>query len=268
MLKQLLHFDTVDGIQSYDSILKIYHCYNTKLNINKPLTNIKEISLKSLEMPLFFNNIRSANNSNLFLFNFTYGVYNNISIGITIPELNYISISSLLTALNNKINISLALYAGVSINLTLTNTYYITINHNCSLLTIGKSILINNILGFNTGNYTTATITTTNFYCLNVDNYINFYITNLNSGSDTNVNGRLLTFKIPLNAVNGQILYLGESNTFIQTISITDPFYVFNSMNLMILDRFGFPINGGNAHFSFTLGISYDKQTERLKFNR
>jgi hypothetical protein len=56
MLKQLLHFDTVDGIQSYDSILKIYHCYNTKLNINKPLTNIKEISLKSLEMPLFFNN--------------------------------------------------------------------------------------------------------------------------------------------------------------------------------------------------------------------
>ena len=56
MLKQLLHFDTVDGIQSYDSILKIYHCYNTKLNINKPLTNIKEISLKSLEIPLFFNN--------------------------------------------------------------------------------------------------------------------------------------------------------------------------------------------------------------------
>ena len=101
---------------------------------------------------------------------------------------------------------------------------------------------------------------------MNVDNYINFYITNLNSGSDTNVNGRLLTFKIPLNAVNGQILYLGESNTFIQTISITDPFYVLNSMNIMVLDRFGFPINGGNAHFSFTLGINYDKQIERLKF--
>ena len=224
--------------------------------------------MKIFRNALFSNNIRSANNSNLFLFNFTYGSYNNISIGLTIPELNYISITSLLTALNNKINISLALYAGVSINLTLTNTYYITINHNCSSLTIGKSILINNILGFNTGDYTTATITTTNFYCLNVDNYINFYITNLNSGSDTNVNGRLLTFKIPLNAVNGQILYLGECNTFIQTISITDPFYVLNSMNLMILDRFGFPINGGNAHFSFTLGISYDKQTERLKFNR
>jgi hypothetical protein len=32
----------------------------------------------------------------------------------------------------------------------------------------------------------------------------------------------------------------------------------------MILDRFGFPINGGNAYFSFTLGISYDKINERF----
>lgn len=266
MLKTLLHFDTVDGVQAYDSILKTYHCYNTKININKPLTNIKEISLKSLEMPLFFNNIRNANNSNLFHFSFTYGPYNTFSIGFTILESNYISISSLLSVINNQINTSLSSYSGVSIVLSLTNTYYITITHNCSLLTLGKCILINNILGFNSGEYTTPSITTTNFYCLNVDNYINFYITNLNSGSDTNVNGRLLTFKIPLNAVNGQILYLGESNTFIQTISITDPFYILNSMNIMVLDRFGFPINGGNAHFSFTLGINYDKQIERLKF--
>ena len=265
MLKTLLHFDSIDGIPTYDSILKTYHCYNTKININKSLTNIKEISLKSLEMPLFFNNVRSANNSNLFYFSFNYGSYNNISIGLTIPELNYISISSLLTALNNQIIISLTSYPGINIVLLSTNTYFITITHNCSLLVLGKCILINNILGFDSGNYTTPTITTTNFYCLNVDNYINFYITNLNSGSDTNVNGRLLPFKIPLNAVNGQILYLGECNTFIQTISITDPFYVLSSMNIMILDRFGFPINGGNAHFSFTLGINYDKQIERLK---
>ena len=56
--------------------------------------------------------------------------------------------------------------------------------------------MINNILGFNTGTYTGTTITTNNFYCMNIDNYINLYITNLNSGSDTNANGRLLTFKI------------------------------------------------------------------------
>jgi hypothetical protein len=92
------------------------------------------------------------------------------------------------------------------------------------------------------------------------------YITNLHSGSDTNANGRLLTFKIILPQVNGNILFLGESNTFIQTISITDPYFVLNSLNIIILDRFGFPINGGNANFSFTLGINYEKQIERLKY--
>ena len=37
-------------------------------------------------MPLFFNNIRSSNNSNLFSFYFTYSSYNNISIGVIIQE--------------------------------------------------------------------------------------------------------------------------------------------------------------------------------------
>ena len=265
-LKQLLHFDTVDGIKNYDPILKSYHCYNTNLLINKPLTNIKEISLKSLEFPIFFNNIRSSNSSNYLILSFTYGSFNNISIGCFIPELNYISISSLLLAINTSISSSLSSYAGVSIIFSVVNTYYISISTNCTNITLIKGILINNILGFNIGSYSTSIITTNNFYCLNIDNYINLYITNLNSGSDTNVNGRLLTFKIILDGVNGQILYLGESNTFTQTISIIDPFYVLSSINIMILDRFGFPINGGNSYFSFTLGVNYDKPIERLKY--
>ena len=88
------------------------------------------------------------------------------------------------------------------------------------------------------------------------------YITNLSGADSTNVNGRLLSFKIILPQTNGNILYLGESNTFIQTISITDPKFVLTSMNIMILDRFGFPINGGNAHYSFTLGIVCDNPKE------
>ena len=56
MIKTLLYFDSIDGIQNYDTILKSYHCYNTNILINKPISNIKEISLKSIEMPLFFNN--------------------------------------------------------------------------------------------------------------------------------------------------------------------------------------------------------------------
>ena len=75
MIKTLLHFDSIDGIQNYDTILKTYHCYNTNILINKPISNIKEISLKSIEMPLFFNNIRNSNNSALFSFKFNYGSY-------------------------------------------------------------------------------------------------------------------------------------------------------------------------------------------------
>ena len=167
MLKQLLHLDSIDGNHNYDTILRTYHCYNTNILINKPIANIKEISLKSIEMPLFFNNIRTTNNSNFFSFKFSYGVYDNISINISIPELNYITINSLLTALNSSIVSALSSYSGVSVDLTLTNDYYITITHNCSSLTLNKNILTNYILGFNTGTYNTSTITTTNFYCLN-----------------------------------------------------------------------------------------------------
>ena len=266
--KTLLHLDSIDGNQNYDPILKTYHCYNTTILINKSIANIKEISLKSLEMPLFFNNIRSSNNSNLFSFYFTYGSYNNISIGITIQEYLYTTINLLITNLNSALVLALSSYSGFSFVLSVVNNYYIKITTNASNFVLNKTILINNILGFNSGIYNTSTITTTNFYCLNVDNYLNFYITNLNSGSDTNASGRLLTFKIPLNATNGSVLYLGESNSFNQTISITDPFYVLSKLNIMVLDRFGFPINGGNANYSFTLGITYDKPIENIKLKR
>ena len=263
MIKTLLHFDSYDGEMNYDTTLKKYHCYNTKIKINKALQNIKEISLKSLEMPIFFNNIRSSNSSNLFSITFNYSIYNNVNIGISIPESNYNSISILLTSINDAITSTLTLYTGISIILSVVNTYYIKITHNCSSLILNKCILINNILGFDTGTYNTS-ITTKNFYCLNIDNYLNLYITNLSGADTTNVNGRLLSFKIPLNCITGNILYLGESNSFIQTISITDEFFVLSSMNIIVLDRFGFILDGGNSYFSFTLGINYDQPKERL----
>ena len=192
MIKTLLHFESIDGIQNYDTIFKCYHCYNTNILINKPISNIKEISLKSIEMPLFFNNIRNSNNSTLFSFKFSYLTYENISLGITIPEANYTNINSLIDTLNASISNALT-YSGISIIFYTVGDYNISLQHNCPSFTINKSILANNILGFETGTYT-APITTTNFYCLNVDNYLTMYITNLNSGSDTNANGRLLTF--------------------------------------------------------------------------
>lgn len=262
MLKTLLHIDSIDGIMNYDTILKTYHAYNTNIKINQSVTNIKEISLKSLELPIFFNNIRSANNSNFFYFTFSYSTFNDIIISVTITEQNYITITSLITAINSAISSAISAYLGLSIVLSVYNTNYIRITHNCTSLTLGKSLLINNILGFNSATYNTL-ITTTNFYSLNIDNYIMLYITNL-SGNDTITNGKIMTFKIILPNTNGSILYLCENSHFNQTISITDPFYVLSSLNIIILDRFGFPILC-NAHYSFTLGITYDKINEKIK---
>jgi hypothetical protein len=262
MIKTLLHFDSIDGEMNYDTILKTNHCYNTVLKINKAYINIKEISLKSIEIPLFFNNIRNSNSSTLFSINFNYLTYENISLGITIPEDTHLSISTLLQWLNATIPNALSPYEGLSIVVSVYSGWFLQIEHNCTSLTLNKCLLINNILGFNTGTYTTSPIISTNFYCLNIDNYLTMYITNLSGADSTNVNGRLLSFKIILPQTNGNILYLGESNTFIQTISITDPKFVLTSMNIMILDRFGFPINGGNAHYSFTLGIVCDNPKE------
>ena len=260
MIKTLLHFDSIDGEMNYDTILKTNHCYNTTIKINNPLQHVREITLKSLEMPIFFNNIRNSNSSTLFLIKFSYSTYNDISIGISIPEDNYIGISDLIYALNSAIASALVPYSGLSIVLSVVNTYYIQIDHNCTSLTLNKCLLINYMLGFNNNVNSTSPIISTNFYCLNIDNYLNMYVTNLSGADSTNVNGRLLSFKIPLNCVNGQVLYYGESSTFIQTISITDPKFILSSMNIMILDRFGYPINGGNAHYSFTLGINFDKE--------
>ena len=102
-LKTLLHLDSIDGTHNYDTVLNLYHWYNTNLKLNKPITNIKLISLKSIELPIQFKNIRDSNGSNSFIFTFTYSDYSNITVNLKIPETNYTTITSLINALNNSI---------------------------------------------------------------------------------------------------------------------------------------------------------------------
>ena len=158
MIKTLLHFDSIDGIQNYDTILKSYHSYNTNILINKPISNIREISLKSLEMPLFFNNIRNSNSSTLFSITFNYLTYENISLGITILEDTLFTISTLLHFLNNTISNELNAYEGLSIVVSVYSGWFLQIEQNCTSLTLKKCLSINNILGFNTGTYKTSPI--------------------------------------------------------------------------------------------------------------
>ena len=97
------------------------------------------------------------------------------------------TINLLITNLNTAILTALSSYSGLSFVLSVINNYNIKLTANTSSFVLNKTILINNVLGFNSGILSTVTITTTKFYCLNVVDYKNFFITNLNSGSDKQV---------------------------------------------------------------------------------
>ena len=83
---------------NFDSI------YSTKNNLNSyytsykidPLKSIKKIHLKSIEIPICIDNIRSP-------YSTFYYTINNVSYNFTIPDKTYISIYSLLIDLNAAI---------------------------------------------------------------------------------------------------------------------------------------------------------------------
>ena len=105
----ILHFDTMDS--SY-----IKNCYNTSFKLFNPLRNIRNIYLKSLEMPVVFDNIRNDNTSNLLTLK-----VNNSTISIKLETHNYTNINTLLNDINTLLassNITLTVLNGVvSINL-------------------------------------------------------------------------------------------------------------------------------------------------------
>ena len=63
-------------------------------------------------MPLLIN-IIANNNGNLFSFYFTYGSYNNISIGVTVQEYLYKTIYLFVTNINTALSTALSSYSGV-----------------------------------------------------------------------------------------------------------------------------------------------------------
>ena len=104
----ILHFDTIDS-------LYIKNCYNTIFRLFNPLRNIKNIYLKSLEMPVVFDNIRSDNTSNIISLK-----VNNNTISAKLDTKNYTNINTLLSDINALLvasNITFTILNGiVSIN--------------------------------------------------------------------------------------------------------------------------------------------------------
>jgi len=96
-----INFDSLYGTYNYtNAISKNYTPFNCKFKLNEPIKNPRKIFLKSVEMPVFFYNIRTANKSNIL--SLTVGSTN---YNISMVDKNYNDITFLLNDINTYINI-------------------------------------------------------------------------------------------------------------------------------------------------------------------
>ena len=239
----ILHFDTLLGTYNNSSV------YDCTFTLSNPLRNVQRIYLKSIEIPISFNNIRSTNGTNTFQITIQSNTYT-----ITINEFNCTSITSLLTVLNAQLNIVLP---NVNFNYVNKFVYLQLIGYpNNTVVSFSSSKLLSVILGFTQLSYIiTNEVKANNNYLIAYDNYISLYLQDIPVKS-TGYSNQLISYKIPLNAVNSMVYYLQELNSFSQCVEITDKNYVLNRLRVVVFDRFGFKISNG-LDYSFSLAVNY-----------
>ena len=239
-----LHFDTLLGSYNNNSV------YDCTFVLSNPLRNVQKIFLKSIEIPISFNNIRASNGTNTFQI-----TIQSITYTITVSENSYTSIISLITDIN------------VQLHSVLPNATFSLLNNKVSLVLTGyptntvvsfnSSRLISVVLGFTKQSYIqyATSITADNTYLLAYDNYISIYLQDIPVKS-TGYSNQLVSYKIPLNAVNGMVYYLQELNSFSQSVELTDQNYVLNRLRVVVYDRFGVKLTNG-LDYSFSFAVNY-----------
>ena len=245
-----LHFDTLLGTYNNNSV------YDCTFTLSNPLRNVKNIYLKSIEMPISFNNIRASNSTNLFVITIHGNGFTDRR-PVLINEFNCTTITSLLTAINEQLSTVLP-----SVSFHSVDKYvYLKLTDlpNNTVVNFLPSKLLSVILGFTQLSYTvTNEIKADNSYLLAYDNYLSLYLQDIPVKS-TGYSNQLISYKIPLNAVNGIVYYLQELNSFSQCVEITDKNYILNRLRVVVYDRFGLPITNG-LDYSFSLAVNYHEE--------
>ena len=293
---KLLHFDTVDGVDNYDSVFSARqngsgqsvtasHSYDTRMLIASQIKNIRSISLKTVEIPFLAQNVRSTNKSNIMYFYVKYNTFENW-LTITLKDKNYTSITTLLADINTALSAKIATITNMSgftmvlyVNPLDTSKIVVKANpdaqgadpyNSFGIYDIGK--LVRNILGYaytspsssiagdasvrNADTY--SYVNCTNCYNLQPDNYFNMHFTNIET-SPSNANGKSSTFKIPMSGSFGEVIYHSETDGSEQIIYIDRPNTNLSYLNMVITDRWGFPVYGFGSQISFTLNIEYEE---------
>ena len=243
-----LNFDTINSTDTLNDV------FDTTFTLAHKYSNIKKIYVKNMELPIGFPNIRSSNNSNVLSF-----ILNGVTYNPSITQQNYSSISSLLSALNASIVISIG-GTGFTFILSVTtgNNIVITSTGGFSNYSINQNTL-SNILGISNAVNQIAGIYTSLFlYNLGYDTYIQMCFYNVPSIFST-LGSVPSAVKIPLttNAYN-ILFYSTDRSHFDQGLRVSDSSFVLNTMRIIIYDRFGYALSNGNLEYSFTLAIEYE----------
>ena len=289
MTSKIVHFDTINGENQIDEVYStrsgttgqtcnIGHSYFTRIPLVNALYGVSNIELSSIEFLNSIYNVRVENGSNKLEFNFMYqGVARAVSI-VLLPK-NYTNIGDLLIDINGALLSQILqqpVLSGFSITLSVNSqdSGKIIIKSNCETnvfqgivygtMVITDSVLAKHILGvtFNAsanfadcfiGNTTTgfSTLTSTNNYNLQCDNYININFSNINHSGAANADAKVVTFKLPLSANYNSVIYYTSGANFPQCLTLESNKTVTHLM-MKVTDRFGFPIYGTSS-FSFSL---------------
>lgn len=227
--------------------------FNITYFLSQSHKRLRRITLKSVEMPLGFYNIRAPYNT----LTIDGQVYN-------IQEGNY-TIDSLIGSINGTIGIAIGQF---SVNKMLNRITFVPTSINSSIAAIttinvtgplpnDPTINVPSLgyfLGFTDGQ-TGTEIVATNAYIINFDNYVSIWMPSLGRSSLENTK---TTFKVPITVPSGGVQFHQELTTFKQSVDVTDRSILFDRLDLQILDRFGQPMDNNGVDWSFTLEIEAD----------
>ena len=246
MQKTLIHLDSLNATQRGN----VFDFYDCSISLGNTYKNVSKIVLKSMELPLGINNIRSP-------FNELKIKIGNTIHTVIIPTSNYTSIDTLIfntnlaceNILGSLVCVFFRVGDYVSVSSIRTTNDWSILNTSCSNLIFGiRSTDVPQILV--AGN--TYTRLNTQFrYCLNLDNYINLYCQEIGVTS----NNSLSSFKILLPINNGDILYLNENLFFSNQIDVN--IFSLSSLSFLFSDRFNTPLKG-DFSWSATFELTCD----------
>ena len=248
MMEKFIHLESCKSVYTNGK-----NTFDTKFILNDSLKKMKKITLKSMELPITFSNIRYGVNDVL-----TF-MLNNTSYSIAIMEKNYTTIYDILDALNSQ----LQPFNGTTMQFMVNSKSQVYVYFTGTAITsfsIMETNLSRFILGFRSYDVLTSISSSSSYiascrYSMSMDTFITIFISNL---EHNNIHNNCQTFKIAFQSEYGQMFFYNENMTYSQFICDFNKTQVCNNLMVKILDRFGNQLVS-NIDYSMTLFVEMDK---------